>query len=136
VSAGKVVTRDEIRAALWTGDTFVDFDQGVNFAIKQIRDALGEDAERPVYIETVPRRGYRFLAPVSGPEEEATPRLNTPTQDLSKLMWANILELRIAEQQREARMKRLKRWAVIGGVVIAAALLLATLTLTALADGA
>ena len=126
-SAGKVVTRDEIRAALWTGDTFVDFDQGVNFAIKQIRDALGEDAERPVYVETVPRRGYRFLVPVSGLEEDAPPTLNSPTQDLSKLMWANILELRLAERQREARNKRLKRWAVIGGGIAVAALLLAAL---------
>jgi DNA-binding winged helix-turn-helix (wHTH) protein len=129
MGAGKVVTRDEIRAALWTGDTFVDFDQGVNFAVKQIRDALGEDAERPVYLETVPRRGYRFLAPVSGLAEEAPPSLNSPTQDLSKLMWANILELRIAEQQREARKKRLKRWAVIAAAVALVAALVLTILL-------
>src|SRR5687767_12282537 len=62
---GKVVSREDIRSALWSGDTFVDFDQGVNFAIRQIRDGLGENAEHPVYIQTVPRRGYRFMAPVT-----------------------------------------------------------------------
>ena len=61
--AGRVVTRDEIRAALWKGDTFVDFDQGVNFAVKQVREALDDEAERSLYIQTVPKRGYRFVAP-------------------------------------------------------------------------
>ena len=71
---GQLVTREQIRAALWAGDTFVDVDQGVNFAIKQVREALGEDADHPLYIQTVPRRGYRFVAPVdSTPEEELPP---------------------------------------------------------------
>ena len=61
---GRLLTREEIRSALWTGDTFVDFEQGVNFAIKQVREALNDDAERPVFVQTVPRRGYRFIAPV------------------------------------------------------------------------
>jgi len=55
--AGRVVTREEIRGALWSGDTFVDFDQGVNFAIKQVREALDDDSERSLYIQTVPKRG-------------------------------------------------------------------------------
>src|SRR5262245_47963222 len=62
---GRLVTREEIQAALWTNDTFVDFEQGVNFAIKQVREALGDRAENSIYLETVPKRGYRFLAPVS-----------------------------------------------------------------------
>ena len=66
---GLLVTREEIQAALWAGDTFVDFDQGVNFAVKQVRDALGDSAEDSLYVQTVPKRGYRFLAPVeTGPE--------------------------------------------------------------------
>jgi DNA-binding winged helix-turn-helix (wHTH) protein len=52
--AGEVVTREDIREALWGSDTFVDFEQGVNSAIKQVREALGEDADRPLYLETVP----------------------------------------------------------------------------------
>lgn len=62
--AGHLVSREEIRDQIWGTDTFVDFDQGLNFCIKQIRAALGDNAEAPRYIETVPRRGYRFIAPV------------------------------------------------------------------------
>jgi TolB-like protein/Tfp pilus assembly protein PilF len=58
---GHLVSREEIQKLIWTGDTFVDFNQGLNFCIRQIRTALGDDAEAPRFIETVPRRGYRFL---------------------------------------------------------------------------
>src|SRR5262250_3030280 len=61
---GEVVTREEIRQRIWQEDTFVDFDQGLNFCIRQIREAVGDTAEAPQYIETLPRRGYRFLVPV------------------------------------------------------------------------
>jgi DNA-binding winged helix-turn-helix (wHTH) protein len=63
---GDVVTRDEVRLKLWPGDTFVDFDTGLNSTIKKLRDALGDSAERPRFIETLPRRGYRWLTPVEG----------------------------------------------------------------------
>jgi DNA-binding winged helix-turn-helix (wHTH) protein/tetratricopeptide (TPR) repeat protein/TolB-like protein len=62
--AGEVVTRDAIQKTLWPAGTFVDFDQGISFCIKQIRVALGDDAATPRYIATVPRRGYRFVAEV------------------------------------------------------------------------
>ena len=62
---GEVVTRDDLRARLWQAATFVDFDHSLNAAIKRLRDALGDSAENPVFVETVARRGYRFLAPVS-----------------------------------------------------------------------
>jgi Tol biopolymer transport system component len=60
---GKVVTREELRARLWPADTFVDFDHGLNAAIKRLRDALGESADAPVFVETLAKRGYRFIAP-------------------------------------------------------------------------
>jgi DNA-binding winged helix-turn-helix (wHTH) protein len=63
-SPGQLITREEIQRQIWGSDIFVDFDQGLNFAIKKIRAALGDDAETPRYIETLPRRGYRFIAPV------------------------------------------------------------------------
>ena len=63
--SGKVLTRNEIREHVWCGDTFVDFEQGLNFCIRQIREALGDHAEAPRFIETQPRRGYRFLMPVT-----------------------------------------------------------------------
>src|SRR6266481_3557197 len=62
----KVFTREEIQHEIWSADTFVDFDQGLNAAIRQIRAALCDDAETPRYIETLPRRGYRFVAEVDG----------------------------------------------------------------------
>lgn len=61
---GEVVTREELRQKLWAADTFVDFDTGLNSAIKKLRDVLGDSAEEPRYIETLPRRGYRFIARV------------------------------------------------------------------------
>jgi TolB-like protein/DNA-binding winged helix-turn-helix (wHTH) protein len=62
---GEIVTREEFRALLWPADTFVDFDHGLNSAVKRLRDALDDDPERPRLIETIPRHGYRFIAPVS-----------------------------------------------------------------------
>jgi len=62
---GQIVAREEIQHSLWGNNTFVDFEAGTNFCIKQIRDTLGDDADKPKYIETIPRRGYRFIAPVS-----------------------------------------------------------------------
>src|SRR5580692_11811381 len=62
--AGDVVTREELRAQIWTTDTFVDFDHSLHNSIARLREVLGDSAERPRYIETLPRRGYRFIAPV------------------------------------------------------------------------
>src|SRR2546427_11877589 len=63
---GEVVTREELRAQLWPSDTFVDFDNGLNTSINKLREALGDSADNPRFIETLPRRGYRFIAPVTG----------------------------------------------------------------------
>ncbi len=62
---GEVITREELRNRLWPADTFVDFDHSLNAAIRRLRDALGDSADNPTFVETVARRGYRFLAPVS-----------------------------------------------------------------------
>lgn len=61
---GRAVTREEIQHCLWGDNTFVDFERGINFCVNQIRATLGDDAEKPRYVETLPRRGYRFIAPV------------------------------------------------------------------------
>ncbi len=63
---GEVLTRADIRERIWC-DSFVDFEQGLNFCIRQIREALGDTADAPRFIETLPRRGYRFLLPVETP---------------------------------------------------------------------
>jgi TolB-like protein/DNA-binding winged helix-turn-helix (wHTH) protein len=62
--SGRVVTREDLRGRLWPDDTFVDFETGLNTAVSKLRDALSDDAQNPGYIETLPRRGYRFLVPV------------------------------------------------------------------------
>jgi DNA-binding winged helix-turn-helix (wHTH) protein len=63
---GQLVTRDNLRRAVWGDDTHVDFDRGINYCLRQARLALGDDARSPRFIETVPRQGYRFVAPVAG----------------------------------------------------------------------
>lgn len=101
--SSSLVSREEIRRELWPDGTFVDFDQAVNFAIKQIRDILRDAAERPLYIETVPRRGYRFIAPVdtaTGHSQAAAPQSHGTTVRLQKALWTNIAELRMAELRR------------------------------------
>ena len=69
--AGQVVSRDELRRTLWGSDTFVDFDRGLNFCISQIRSALEDDSAAPVYIRTIPKHGYQFIAPVEQLSESA-----------------------------------------------------------------
>src|SRR3954447_19583640 len=72
---GELILREEIRRKLWCDDTVVEFDHGINAAVKRLRDALRDSAENPRYIQTVARRGYRFIAPVEAlaPSERAAP---------------------------------------------------------------
>jgi len=105
---GELLTRYELRDRLWPEGTFVDFDQSVNFSIKQIRDTLGDEADRPLYIETVPRRGHRFIAPISTPGQPQ-PRhsvfpMGATGIRLEKALWTNIAELRLAENRRRRQM--------------------------------
>ena len=69
---GEAVTREELRTRLWPADTFVDFDHGLNAAVRRLRDALGDDADNPRFVETLPRRGYRFIAPVTSDGDKAS----------------------------------------------------------------
>lgn len=85
--SGQIVTRDEIQQQLWGSDTFIDFEQGVNKCIKQIRAALGDNADNPLYIETLPRHGYRFLAPVRMKMIPAPP---PQVKDASSGLLANV----------------------------------------------
>jgi len=80
---GEVVTREELRSRLWPGDSYGDFDHGLNAAVKRLRDALGDDPDNPRFVETLARRGYRFIASVEAPSPESLaqplPRSETPT---------------------------------------------------------
>jgi TolB-like protein/DNA-binding winged helix-turn-helix (wHTH) protein/Tfp pilus assembly protein PilF len=78
---GEVVTRDDLRARLWTADTFVEFDDSLNHAVKKLRQALGDSAENPEFIQTLPRHGYRFIASTNGhstPEPTQKPKRHFP----------------------------------------------------------
>src|SRR5438105_14625444 len=75
---GELVTREELQKQLWPADTFVDFEHSLNAAIKRLRAALNDSADHPRYIETLARRGYRFIAPVNGADVAGkAPLLNT-----------------------------------------------------------
>src|SRR6266852_6768023 len=82
---GELVTREQLYQKLWAADTFVDFDVGLNSAIKRLRDALGDSAEEPRYIETLPRRGYRFIAPLADRPEQGTPETQGPAEPATEL---------------------------------------------------
>jgi TolB-like protein/DNA-binding winged helix-turn-helix (wHTH) protein len=85
---GEVVTREELRQKLWPADTFVDFDHGLNNAINRLRDALGDAADTPRFIETLPRRGYRFLAPV---EAEPVATLEPRKPQWQSAVWGGAI---------------------------------------------
>lgn len=78
---GDVVTREDLQRKLWPTDTFVDFEHSVNTAVMRLRDVLGDSAENPRFIETVPRYGYRFIAPAEWPEETDSPSAQEPKQE-------------------------------------------------------
>lgn len=91
---GDLVTRDEMRQRLWPSDIFVDFDLGLNSAIKRVRDALEDSSEAPRFVETLPKRGYRFIAPLEPPElatnvklEKAPSTPEHPTQMSESAHW-------------------------------------------------
>jgi len=82
---GDVITRDELRQKLWPADTFVDFDHGLNSAMNRLREALGDSADNPRFIETIPRRGYRFIAPI----ELVGSRVGAPVPDAPESVSAS-----------------------------------------------
>ena len=83
---GQLVTREELREKIWGNETFVDFEHGLNLCIKEVRAALGDDADTPRYVETLPKRGYRFMATVEGAQLVERwlqwPRWLSPTQNI------------------------------------------------------
>ena len=105
---GEIVTRDELKQMLWPADTFVDFDDGLNTAVKKIRDLLGDSAERPRYIETIPRRGYRFVGPTELPSSvQATVTVAAPSSQ-------SVLPLPPGEAAVWRRAAQPARYAAVG----------------------
>ena len=129
--AGQVVTREEIRRRLWTESTFVDFEHGINFSINQIRRALADNAEKPRYVETLPKRGYRFIGVVERPpllKQSATSEadLDARYQSTKEVL---VYPRRLGTESLEsslgpARRGKSPRWILamaVGGAVIALA---------------
>ena len=88
---GELVTREELHEALWPSDTFVDFEHGVNAAVNRLRDVLGDSAENPTFIETLPRRGYKFIAPVETPMSKEN-TVSVPADRLEPLPEKKLLK--------------------------------------------
>lgn len=85
---GDVITRQELQRWLWPEGTFVDFEHGLNAAVKRLRTALGDDADQPRFVETIPRRGYRFIAPRD--DASVGPRADTACPRLAVLPFSNL----------------------------------------------
>jgi len=99
---GDVLTRDELRQKLWPADTFVDFDHSLNTAVNKIREALGDSASSPRYVETLARRGYRFIAPVTAVDagDTATEAQPVPTSESETDASAKVAALHAKENSR------------------------------------
>ncbi len=88
---GEVVSREEVQKKLWPEGTFVDFDEGLDTALKKLRQALGDSPQNPIFVETIPRRGYRFIAPVNGVKRvSASKQPATGKMMLAVLPFANL----------------------------------------------
>jgi TolB-like protein/DNA-binding winged helix-turn-helix (wHTH) protein len=111
----QVISREEIHKELWDADVFVDFEQGVNHSVKQLRAALGDDADAPRFIETLPRRGYRFIAPVEFVSvDDRLPIVPSTTGD----------------QRAVTRFAGPQKWVFLAGLVAVAGLVILAVTRT------
>src|SRR5882757_1544812 len=99
-SVGRVVTRDELRHRVWPADTFVDFDHSLNTAVNKIRETLGDSASSPRFVETLARRGYRFIAPVNGVEATSAKALGATANDTDQSGIALLPDLHVPAPHR------------------------------------
>src|SRR4029077_17873081 len=104
---GEMISRKEFRETLWSADTFVNFDTGLNTAIKKLRDALSDSSDEPRYIETLPKRGYRLIVPV----ENVAPHQGTDVQaPLSRANGQQIAEPVLPTVPRPTELKPHSRY--------------------------
>src|SRR5262245_48051791 len=101
---GEIISREDLRQKIWRDDTFIDFDQGLSKAVNKLREALGDSADNPRFVETLARRGYRFIAPVEGECGSA------------KLAGSSSVA---GPQQTRSPRRRIRVWLAAGGVVLA-----------------
>jgi len=120
---GRITTREELRQGLWSADTFVDFDANLKTTLNKLRQVLGDSAENPIYIETIPRQGYRFLPPVVSLECEPclTGDTSTGAQPAAISKTADVP----TNSSRASTGPRIAGWQAIGAVMLAAVLVVA-----------
>lgn len=110
--AGEIVTREELCRVLWPSDTFVDFEHSLNMAVMKLRESIGESTDTPLYIETIPRRGYRFIAPVLSVNHQRTDDLGTTERLQSSLApegpW--LIENSVAENAPSSKPSDRRGW--------------------------
>ena len=113
--ADELVTRDELRQALWPADTYVEFDGSLNAALKRLRATLGDNADNPTFIETVPKRGYRFIAPVS--RGNAPSGMNQGTDEQTDSVLTNAAGPPIAPAGRPSTPPHRWKWTIAATVI-------------------
>src|SRR5579863_5927143 len=123
--AGQVVTREQLRDQVWGESTFVEFDQGLNYSIRQIRLALRDSAANPTYIETFPKQGYRFIASVTGPEPDEPERPIVKTGidlavDLNPDAHQAVAKTEPAVVERNRPSRRTWMWVAAGAAILVA----------------
>ena len=119
---GKVVTREEVRKVLWPEDTFVDFELGVNTAVKKLRQALADPADRPKFIETLPKVGYRFLVPVEWVTEDGQKGLTPKVQDSAPSRGIGVASVsenhgeaaHVVDLERRTAVTKKRIWLAVG----------------------
>lgn len=117
--AGEVVSRDELRQRLWPSDTWVDFDHGLNKAVNKLRETLGDSAESPRFIETLPKRGYRFLAPVEYVADTAQPTVESVASPVAAAPSASPPRIETIESPGRAPIRvRTRVWLALTAVAI------------------
>jgi len=120
--SGEVVTREELRQQLWSADTFIDFDHSLNKAINKIREVLGDSAENPRFVETLARRGYRFIAPVEKTERKLPGESRPPEADASDTSAASLAspskDRQASRGTPQAESRRLSRWIGLAAVTV------------------
>jgi DNA-binding winged helix-turn-helix (wHTH) protein len=141
---GELVTREEIQKRLWPGETFVDFEHSLNTTVKKLREALGDDADNRRFVETLPRRGYRFIAPVETPNHAAptqpSPAVSVPAPSrppsgsFTRRIVTAIVRGLMEEHRKRMRWRYLALVGLVLGVGAATLVLLYALNVAGLRD--
>jgi len=124
---GDLVTREQLQRRLWPSDTFVDFDRGLNAAINRVREALGDSAENPRFVETLPRRGYRFIAPLVDPRPTSATLPIAESNVTPAETVISVGALPVSEARERRPVSRRIKLLVVGGSVLAVLVVAAVL---------